>query len=167
MSSEQKNDKLYIQSVSFETFLKIINGTDIVDMLYMYNMPNHIKTYASDVENTAQSIFSIYENEDELWRVKKYRGVDIEVDDKSLKYQNSIIVDADLVLCLPIINSIIVIPGPESIKLGWDVTKILQLTNLISLTPMLLRMTDVLDEDNPPNHKISISYEVVDKSPKP
>ena len=163
--SVEENKKLYIQSVSFETFLKIVNGTDLVDMLYLYNMPNHIKSYAKDVENTAQSIFSIYENEDELWRVKKYRGMDIEVDDKSLKFQNSTIVDAELVLCLPIINSIIIVPGPESIKLGWDVTKILQLTNLVSLTPMLLRMTDVLDEDNPPNHKISISYEVIEKSP--
>ena len=165
--SEEDKDKLYIQSVTFDTFLKIINGTDLVDMLYMYNMPNHIKSYAKDVENTAKTIFSIYENEDELWRVKKYRGVDIEVTDKFLKFQNSSIVDAELILCLPIINSIIVVPGPESIKLGWDVTKILQLTNLISLTPMLLRMTDMMDEENPPNHKISVSYEVIDKSPKP
>ena len=76
---------------------------------------------------------------------------------------NNKILDADLCICMPIVNSIFVIPGPESIKSGWDVTKIVQFTNLISLTPMLLRLTDVEDEENPPNHKISVSYEVIEK----
>ena len=156
--------KVYLQSISFETLLKIVNGTDRIGSLYMFSMPNHIKSYTSDVEKTTQSIFSIFENEDERWRIKAKSNVDIVSNDEYIIFDgNNKILDADLCICMPIVNSIFVIPGPESIKSGWDVTKIVQFTNLISLTPMLLRLTDVEDEENPPNHKISVSYEVIEK----
>lgn len=163
-NSEGEIKKVYLQSISFETLLKIVKGTDKIGSLYMFSMPNHIKTYISDVEKTTQSIFSIFENEDERWRVKSASNVDIKSNDESIVFgPNNTILDADLCICMPIVNSIFIIPGPKSIEAGWDVTKIVQFTNLVSLTPMLLRLTDVEDEENPPNHKISVSYEVLEK----
>ena len=68
MSDENLNEekqKIYLQSINYETLLKIVKDVNIVDTIYMYSMPNHIKTYAKDVEKTTQTIFSFFENEDE------------------------------------------------------------------------------------------------------
>ena len=166
MSEETKeNDvkKIYLQSINYETLLKIVQDVNVVETIYLYSMPNHIKTYAKNVENTVQTIFSFFENEDDRWRATNMKHVDFSVNSESINFGGLKIVDIDLCICMPITNSIIIIPGQESIKLGWDVTKVIQLSNMISLTPMLLRLTDMEDEENPPNHKISVSYEVIAK----
>lgn len=166
MNNENLNEekqKIYLQSINYETLLKIVKDVNIVDTMYIYSMPNHIKTYAKDVEKTTQTIFSFFENEDERWRATNMKRVDFAVNEDTLCFGGMRIVDVDLCICMPITNSIIVIPGPETIKLGWDVTKIIQFSNMISLTPMLLRLTDMEDEENPPKHKVAVTYEVISK----
>lgn len=156
--------KFYIQSVSFDTFLKIVKDVNLIGTAYFYSMPNHIKTYAKDVEGTTQSIFSIFENEDERWRVKSIKQLHTNVTENSIQFGDFTILDSDLCLCMPMINSIVLLPGQKSIENGWDVTKIVLLSSMISMTPMLLRLTDIEDEENPPNHKISVSYETISQS---
>ena len=161
--SQEEIKKFYIQSVNFETFMRIVAEVNMADSIYLYNMPNHIKTYAKDVNETTKAIFNIFENEDEKWRAKAAKNVQIQISESGISFSNMNIVDCEMCLCMPIINSIILIPGPKSIEMGWDVTKIVQFSNLISMTPMLLRLTDVEDENNSSNHKISVSYEVIEK----
>lgn len=163
-TGESQDDikRFYIQSINFETFLKIVAEVNMVDSVYLYNMPNHIKSYSKNVDETTKALFSIFENEDEKWRVKAAKQVQMDVGENGITFSNYNIVDSDLCLCMPIINSIVLIPGPKSIENGWDVTKIVQFTNMVSMTPMLLRLTDVEDSENPSNHKISVSYEVIE-----
>lgn len=161
----EETKKIYLQSISYDTFLKIIHNVNLVDSIYMYSMSNHIKNYSNNVEETVQTIFSYYENEDEKWRIANMRQVELTInsDEEIVNFGGTRICDAALCICMPITNSIILVPGQKSIENGWDVTKIVQFTNMISMTPMLLKLMDVEDEENPPNHKISVSYEVIGK----
>ena len=60
--SQEEIKKFYIQSVNFETFMRIVAEVNMADSIYLYNMPNHIKTYAKDVNETTKAIFNIFEN---------------------------------------------------------------------------------------------------------
>ena len=165
MSEESENPKkIYLQSIKFDVFMQIVEKINLIDSLYMYSMPTHIKAYEGDVNKLTSPIFSFYENEDEKWRVNLTRGVEAQVTKDSFSFQDKRIVDCRVCLCMPITNSIILVPGDESIKLGWDCSKIVQFTNLVSLTPRLLRLLDMVNEDDPEKHHIGIDYEIVETS---
>jgi hypothetical protein len=84
-----------------------------------------------------------YIDGEEDWRITKETNVKLQVQDGSIHVSNCVIKGTKLIMCIPRINSIIFIPDEESIINGVkDPTKIIQLTNCISVMPLLVRLLD-------------------------
>jgi hypothetical protein len=65
-------------------------------------------------------------------------------------------------MCIPRINSIILIPDENSTINGVkDPTKIIQLTNCISVTPLLVRLLDDKVEGEDEKFQLGLTYEII------
>ena len=69
-------------------------------------------------------------------------------------------------ICIPAINSIIIIPDGESTYKGnKEYTKIVQLTNCIAVTPLLIKLIDVPNEDeNKQKYSLGMRMEIITTS---
>lgn len=65
-------------------------------------------------------------------------------------------------MCIPRINSFIIIPDENSLIRGVkDPTKIIQLTNCICVTPLLMKLTDEPIDGEKAKFNLGVSYEVI------
>lgn len=166
--TEEKGTSMYVHQVDFETLKKVLHNTTDVNKLFIYNMPNKAEKYAdSGVEliNTLND----YIGGDEDWRIEVKKNVKFGIVEDKMCVDSWIINNTVLCLCIPRINSILIIPDENSTNNGnKEYTKILQLTNCIAVTPLLVKLTDEPIEGEESKFNLGMMYEViVPKTEKP
>jgi hypothetical protein len=128
-------------------------------------MPNKAESYANDGFNMINVINS-YIDSDESWRIDSKTNVRLSIKDNKIEVGDWVITGSKLNMCIPTINSIIIIPDENSTVRGVkDPTKIIQLTNCISVTPLLVRLTDEPIEGEPEKFKLGMTMELISPTP--
>lgn len=161
--------KMYVHEVEWEIICDILSRVNNVNKLFTYTMPNKAESYASEGFGIIQKINEYGSSEDESWRITTETNVGLECgNDWSLKVGDWVINRGVKNLCIPAINSIIIIPSSDSTYKGnKDLTKIIQLTNCISVTPLLMKMKDIPVEGVDGKFNLGVSLEVIDEKEKP
>ena len=162
MSEEVKDTQhqMYVQQIDWETFLKITERVTNVNKLYSYNMPNRADKYVDNIPQLIQTMDS-YLTGDDNWRITTEENVSYRLNE-GIELGDWKITGFELIICIPKINSFIAVPNAESTYKGSkSPTTILQLTNCISIMPMLLVMNDEKDEKEEGKFNISMSYEIM------
>ena len=169
MSEEVKNNnveehhQMYVQQIDWKTFIPLIERVTNVNRVYMYNMPNKADTYSNDVINLITTL-DMYLTGDEEWRVTNENNVPFKVDKERdvISVGNWVLNEAKLILCIPKLNSFFIIPGGESTYKGSpSPTHIIQLSNCISVMPMLLTMREFPDKEKEGVINIGMAYEMI------
>jgi hypothetical protein len=161
---EETNDKsvqMFVHQIDFGTLKNVLSKVTDVSLLFTYNMPNKAVSY---IDNGFELIKKLeeYTNGDETWRITKDKQVPLRIIDDKICINEWVIGDASAVLCIPQINTIIIVPDEESTCRGAkEPTKILQLTNCISVTPLLLVLGDEPDTENEGKYRLSVGYQVI------
>lgn len=154
--------KMYIHEVEWEVLCDILTNVNNVNKVFTYTMPNKAESYSSDGFKLIQEINRYGSSEDEEWRVFTETNIHLQCEDNVLRVGDWIITDSTLSLCIPAINSIVIIPSSDSVYKGnRDLTKIIQLTNCISVTPLLMKMKDVPIEGEEGKYNLGVNLEVI------
>lgn len=162
---EVKGIPMYVHQVDWDVILKILSNVTDVNRLYTYSMPNKAESYASNGFEMINVINS-YIDTDESWRIDSKSNVKLNVSEGKIEVGDWIITGAKLNMCIPTINSIIIIPDENSVLRGVkDPTKIIQLTNCISVTPLLVRLTDEPIEGEADKFKLGMTMELIAPAP--
>lgn len=161
-TEENKGLAMYVHQVQYKTLLSILEKVTDVNKTFVYTMPSKAQKYASSGFELINTLNEYIDGEQD-WRIAKNTNVKLEVrDEKILIGQNNVISGTKLVLCIPRINSIIIIPDQKSLINGVkDPTKIIQLTNCISVMPLLVKLLDERDENDAEKFILGMSYEII------
>ena len=125
-------------------------------------MPKKAESYASDGFKMLEEINKFGESEDESWRISLEVDVKISFENDKLIIGDWIVEKSLLNICIPTINSIIIIPSTESTYKGnKEYTKIIQLTNCISVTPLLIKLLDIPMEEDENKFKLGMNMEII------
>lgn len=125
-------------------------------------MPKKAESYADDGFNMLEEINKFGETEDESWRISLEVDVKISFENDKLIIGDWIVEKSLLNICIPTINSIIIIPSTESTYKGnKEYTKIIQLTNCISVTPLLIKLLDIPMEEDENKFKLGMNMEII------
>ena len=167
-TTEEKGTSMYVHQIDFETLLMVLRNTTDVNKLFVYNMPNKAEKYKDsgfELINTLNE----YIGGDEDWRIETKTNVNFGINDGKIYVDNWVITGSIMCMCIPKINSIIIIPDGDSTNNGSkEYTKILQLTNCVAVTPLLVKLTDEPIEGEENKFNLGMSYEViVPKTEKP
>lgn len=159
---EEKGTSMYVHQVEYETLLALLERVTDVNKVYTYNMPNKAEKYASsgfELINTLNE----YIGGEEDWRINKESNVKLNITEGKIIIGNTTIISGTkLIMCIPRINSILIIPDDESLINGVkDPTKIIQLTNCISVTPLLVRLSDEPVEGEEGKYHLGMTMEVI------
>lgn len=158
--------KMYVHEVEWDILCDILSNVNNVNKVFTYTMPNKAESYASDGFNLVEEINRYGSSEEEEWRVNTETNISLECQDGVLKVGDWIIDNSVLSFCIPAINSIIIIPSSNSLYKGnRDLTKIIQLTNCISVTPLLMKMRDVPIEGEEGKYNLGVSLEIIKEEP--
>ena len=156
-----KGIPMYVHQVDWDVILKILSNVTDVNRLYTYSMPNKAESYASNGFEMINVINS-YIDTDESWRIDTKSNVRLVLKEDKIEVGDWIITGSKLNMCIPTINSIIIIPDENStIRGAKDPTKIIQLTNCISVTPLLVRLTDEPIEGEDEKFKLGMTMELI------
>lgn len=157
MSEEKVNHSVVIHSVDFDTFKLINKSINVVDLAITYQLPTLAKSWVDKPEEFLQQLVDFYSGE-EQWRLKRENKLQFSSDE--FKFGEHTIVDAELILAVPTMNSFFIIPGAESIKNhGWNPAEVVQLTNMVAYMPMLLTLSDEPDEDE--KFKLGATFKLI------
>lgn len=157
---KEKGTSMYVHQIDFETLLQVVSKVTDVNKMFIYNMPNKAEKYNEDTFELI-NILNDYIGGDEDWRIKRERNVRFSINDNKISVGNWVISGIVNCLCIPKINSLIIIPDGESTCNGSkEPTKIIQLTNCIAVTPLLVRLTDEPMEEEG-KYNLGLSYEVI------
>lgn len=161
VKEETKGIPMYVHQVDYDVILKILSNVTEVNRLYTYSMPNKAEKYADngfDMINTING----YIGTDESWRIESNYNQAVRIEEGKIKVGDWIITGSKLNMCIPTVNSIIIIPDENSTVRGIkDPTKIIQLTNCISVTPLLVRLTDEPVDEEPDKFKLGMTLEII------
>lgn len=163
MSEETKEATMYVQQIDWETFTSVIERITNVNRLYMYNMPNKAEKYVSDVAGMITTLDDYLRGDDE-WRVTDEKNVRFFFDKEkeNVNVGNWVFGKPLLILCIPKLNSFFIVPDKDATYKGSPApTNIIQLSNCISVMPMLLTMTEVPNPEKEGSYNISMSYEML------
>ena len=159
--TEDKGVAMYVHQVDWDVILKILSNVTDVNRVYTYSMPNKAESYAANGFDMINVINS-YIDSDESWRIDSKSNVRLVLKEDKIEVGDWIITGSKLNMCIPTINSIIIIPDENStIRGAKDPTKIIQLTNCISVTPLLVRLTDEPFEGEPEKFKLGMTMELI------
>lgn len=162
MSEEvkEKETSMYVHQIKFDVLLQILSKVTDVNKVFTYTMPNKAQSYASKGFQLI-TILNDYINGDQDWRISKQTNLKLETDGKIIKVGDWILSNSNYILCIPKINSIIIIPSEDcTYKGSKDVTKIIQLTNCISVTPLLVRLLDQpTQQEN--QFRLGMTFEII------
>lgn len=159
--SEEKENSMYVHQVDYETFLKVISNVTDVNKMFVYSMPNKASSYADDSFKLINTL-NEYIGGDESWRIHTSKNVSLKVQDNVVSVGDYIINGINVCLCIPRINSFIIIPDETSLYKGIvDPTKIIQLTNCICVTPLLMQLTDEPVEGEENKFNLGVNYQVI------
>ena len=160
---EQQGTTMYVHQVNFQTLCQILSNVTDVNRVFTYSMPNKAQSYAQSGFELINTLNQYIDGQED-WRIIKESNVKLNVKDGIITVGNSVITGTKLVMCIPRINSILIIPDSGCILNGVkDPTKIIQLTNCIAVTPLLVRMLDQEGQDG--NFKLGLTYDVIMKKP--
>lgn len=158
---EVKGIPMYVHQVDWDVILKILSNVTDVNRVYTYSMPNKAESYASNGFEMINVINS-YIDSDESWRIDSKSNVRLNLKEDKIEVGDWVIAGSKLNMCIPTINSIIIIPDENStIRGAKDPTKIIQLTNCISVTPLLVRLTDEPIEGESEKFKLGMTMELI------
>ena len=158
---KEENTTMYVHQIDFETLRSILSKANQVNRLYTFNMPNKAISYSNSGFELVQLLNS-YIDTDESWRIGREHSIPMSIVEETIKVGEWEIRGTAMVMCIPKINSIIVIPDETSTyRGGKEPTKIIQLVNCISISPLLLRLGDIQDENDPEKYRLSIGYELI------
>lgn len=159
--SEEKENSMYVHQVDYETFLKVISNVTDVNKMFVYSMPNKASSYADDSFKLINTL-NEYIGGDESWRIHTSKNVSLKVKDNVVSVGDYSINGTNVCLCIPRINSFIIIPDETSLyKDVVDPTKIIQLTNCICVTPLLMQLTDEPVEGEENKFNLGVNYQVI------
>lgn len=158
---EEKVNSMYVHQIDYDTFLKVVANVTNVNKMFIYNMPNKASSYAEDSFKLI-NILNDYIGSEEDWRITTYKNVNFVQSDGKVKVGDYEICGTVLCMSIPKINSFIIIPDSDSLYKGSsDPTKIIQLTNCICVTPLLMRLTDEPIEGEEEKFNLGVTYEVI------
>lgn len=166
MSDEAKTEEvhqMYVQQIDWDTFKSLIDRVTNVNRLYMYNMPNKAESYISDIVNLIKTLDTYLSTEDS-WRVSDEKNVLFKYDKErdKLFVGNWVLNEPKLILCIPKLNSFFIVPDKDAkYKDGTSPTTILQLSNCISVMPMLLTMREMPDTEKEGVINVAMAYEML------
>lgn len=138
----EEQHQMYVQQIDWNTFIPLVERVTNVNRVYMYNMPNKAETYSNSVVELIKTLDDYLTGEDE-WRVTNENNVPFKYDKERdvIGVGSWILSEPKLILCIPKLNSFFIIPGTKSTFKGSpSPTHIIQLSNCISVMPMLLTM---------------------------
>lgn len=159
--------KMYVHEIDWDTLCDILTDVNNVNKLFSYNMPKKAETYANDGFSLVNEINAYGSDEEEKWRVEMENNLSLQCENGVLIIGDWVIQEAALTLCIPKINSIIIIPKNGCKHKGNnEYTKILQLTNCVSVTPLLLRLRDVPKNEEMTEFDLGVNLEII-KEEKP
>lgn len=154
--------KMYVHKVEWDIMCRILSSVNNVNKLFTYTMPNKAESYANDGFALVEEINRYGSSEDENWRINEEGNLSLKCEDRVLNVGDWVISDAASCLCIPVINSIIIIPSANCLYKGnKEFTKIIQLTNCISVTPLLMKMEDVPIEGEEGKFNLGVSLEMI------
>ena len=170
MSEEvkEKVNSMYVHQIDYDTFLKVVANVTNVNKMFVYNMPNKASSYIEDSFKLINTLNDYIGGEDD-WRITTYKNVNFANEDGKIRVGDYEIAGTMLCMSIPKINSFIIVPDSNSLYKGSaDPTKIIQLTNCICVTPLLMRLTDEPIEGEEEKFNLGVTYEViVPKTEKP
>lgn len=158
----KSEESMYVHQVDWDVIKEIIAKATVVNKLFTYTMPKKAESYAADGFNMLEEINKFGESEDESWRISLEVDVKISFENDKLIIGDWIVEKSLLNICIPTINSIIIIPSTESTYKGnKEYTKIIQLTNCISVTPLLIKLLDIPMEEDENKFKLGMNMEII------
>ena len=165
---EEKGTSMYVHQIDYATFLQVVANVTNVNKMFVYSMPNKASSYADDGFNLINTLNG-YIGGEEDWRISISKNVNFGINDDKVFVGDYEISGTLLCMSIPKINSFIIIPTTESLYKGTaDPTKIIQLTNCICVTPLLMKLTDEPIDGEENKFNLGVSYEViVPKTEKP
>lgn len=164
-ASMNDSHQMYVQQLEWDAFIPIVNRVTNVNRLYMYNMPNKAEKYTNDIVELIQTIDEYLSGEDK-WRVTDEKGVRFlyNKEDDKLEVGGWVIGKPKLILCIPKLNSFFIVPDENATFKGSpSPTTIIQLSNCISIMPMVLSMSEVPDPEREGGYNISLAYEMLNQ----
>jgi hypothetical protein len=168
MSDIEETVEVPILEVDFTNFITICEKINLVDSVAIISMPNHVNEYASHEKTSVSDLMNIlieYQKEENKWRLKENKVVELAVGSDFIKVGEKTIYDSPRVVIVSKMNSAYVIPGERSLKEGgFQPNEIIKLSNLISSQLFLLHFVDVPKEDN--NYDLRIEYSLINKNTK-
>lgn len=160
--TDETQHQMYVQQIDFDTFKTITQRVTNVGKLFVYNMPNKASKYIDDIPEMIKTLDSFL-TQQEQWRITSEKTVSYKCG-QEIYVGDWVINDVELILCIPKINSFIIVPNGQSTFKGTkSPTSILQLSNCISIMPMLLVMKDQPDPQNQGKFNISMGYQFIVK----
>lgn len=134
--------KIILQFIDYEGLCGFISKVNYADSLTVYQMPNKATSYVDNPSELVELLISYYKNEDENWRVKKERTVELVLNDKKVSIgKNRTLLDVSKVFAIASLNSFFIVPGPQSLESGgFNPSEVVQLANLIAVKPLMLML---------------------------
>jgi hypothetical protein len=158
---EEKGTAMYVHQIDYKTFLQVVANVTNVNKMFVYSMPNKASSYAEDGFNLINTLNGYIGGEDD-WRISVSKNVNFGINSGKVYAGDYEISGTMLCMSIPKINSFIIIPDETSLYKGTaDPTKIIQLTNCICVTPLLMRLTDEPIEGDENRFNLGVSYEVI------
>lgn len=161
---EEKDNEAIMHVISFDSFLKLTSKASIIDLLNVYQLPDLADKFIDkDDSEFIQTLASYHDDENEKWRIKKEKLLQIEKTEDSFKFGARTLFDSKVVYVVPKFNSIFLIPGERSIKEGsCTPVEVYQFTNFISTNPFLIRIQNIESPDGKVG--LSLNYEIIEKN---
>ena len=157
---EEKGASMYVHQIDFDTLLQVVSKVTDVNKMFIYNMPNKADKYNDDTFALINLLNDYIGGEDD-WRITREKNVRFAIKDNKIYVGEWVISGIVNCLCIPKINSLILIPDGEATCNGSkEPTKIIQLTNCIAVTPLLVRLTDEPMEEEG-KYNLGLTYEVI------
>lgn len=159
-TTEEKGASMYVHQIDYDTLLQVVSKVTDVNKMFIYNMPNKAEKYNDDTFALINLLNDYIGGEDD-WRITKEKNVRFTIKDNKIYVGEWVISGIVNCLCIPKINSLILIPDGEATCNGSkEPTKIIQLTNCIAVTPLLVRLTDEPMEEEG-KYNLGLTYEVI------
>lgn len=164
MSEEKTGEKktMYVHQVDYEVILNILKRVTDVSRVFIYNMPNKASKYANDGFELITMLNSFMDDEEERWRIEALANQPVKVENSTIEIGDWRINGSKLNICIPTVNSIIIIPDEMSTNKGSkDPTKIIHLSNCIAVTPLLVKLSDEPIEGVSNKFNLGVSLEIL------
>lgn len=158
---EDKGTAMYVHQIDYATFLQVVANVTNVNKMFVYSMPNKASSYAADGFNLINTLNG-YIGGEEDWRISISKNVNFSINSDKVYVGDYELSGSLLCMSIPKINSFIIIPDNNSLYKGTtDPTKIIQLTNCICVTPLLMKLTDGPIDGEENKFNLGVSYEVI------